>query len=713
MLKSNFWFLFCLLACTPQQEQKVVSHKWLEGRNEFATMRTPASGDNPSCRHELFNLAEVKREALHYESQLNTGKKIIGDWKHLELKKLPIPQAKLLKEIGDDLGDLNHPGENDYSDCQDAICVINKVYKSKDGLEGWMTYLWYLKMGYRLSLKNKIYEQKDSAPGSYDGKVYPLNDYLFSRDELYAFWRMSHALTSPFKNLPKMIEIQRIPRKSKIEGRGAACGLAWSSGYVQVNDACLSFWGDKDTGFIYEGVTHELGHQIDYQFAEDIKSSGSYYSHVGTWKEIGGWSQTEYFDEERKETVQEWVSTLRNDQFVREYARTSPAEHFADTIAYYRYSGDTTKRKIPTDVYEHLQKKVFDGLEYDRSGLFNQFEKDLTILLAPATFKAVIECDQNPIASAWTKPLDENAFPFALDVNSRRCLREKLNSLIKQSVVEAKLNHVNGCSALKSNEKVAAFGTQMEGVFLKQMLAHMKIARENQKYYKNINELYHSLVQRTDSLKIMTSCYGQSDERKCYDEKNMEFVQLLIPDDYVNDSQLIRDLQKMYLDSTMFDNVRAENMKLHQDFLITQTTLIDQAAANLWGFCLSKGMSNTSPPIAGSFSVAEDWMVSSQFNCLNREIPDVAKRVVSEMSFKEMRIIDHQESLLLLDLTTPTLVKELSRIYQIEQQKEALEIKERCASEPQSKLSQEFRYHQVKQPEKDICRDFASSEPRD
>jgi hypothetical protein len=303
-------------------------------------------------------------------------------------------------------------------------------------------------MGYRLSVKNYIHMQKDLA-GTYDGKAYPLDDYLFSRDELYAFWRMSHALTTPFKNLPMMKEIQRIPRKSKIEDRGIkTCGVAWSTGYVLVNDACLSFWGDQDTGFIYEGVTHELGHQIDYQFAEDIKTSGSYYSHVGRWKEIGGWSQTEYFDEERKETVQKWVSTLRNDQFVREYARTNPAEHFADTIAYYRYSGDITKRKIPTEVYEHLQKKVFDGLEYYRNGLFNQFEKDLTVLLAPEAFKAVIECEENPGGSVWTRPLDENIFPFTLDVQIRRCLREKLSSLIKRSIVEAKLNQVNGCSAL-------------------------------------------------------------------------------------------------------------------------------------------------------------------------------------------------------------------------------------------------------------------------
>ena len=742
MLKNKLLPLLFVVACSPQAPQKLVSERWLEGRNEFVTLRLPASGANPSCRNELFTVDEVKREALHYETQLNTGSKVSGKWKHLDLKTLPIPQAKFLKDIGDNLGDLNNPNAISYADCRDAVCVVNKVYSSTDGLEGWMTYLWYLKMGYHLSFKNKIYSQNSASAGTYNGKVFPLADYLFSRDEFYGFWRMSHALTTPFRNLPKMNEIQRIPRKSAIEDSGPmTCGLAWSTGYVLVNDGCLSFWGDKDNGFIYEGVTHELGHQIDYKLADDTPGAGNYYSQIGKWKEIGGWSLKEYWDETRKVTVQEWVTTLRNDQFVRDYARNSPAEHFADTIAYYRYSGDTTKRKIPKDVYEHLQEKVFDGLEYDSPGLFKQFEKDINTLLAPDIFKMVVECEQNPRASSTTKPLAESLFPFTVDIQSRRCLRENLNLMLDQSVVEAKLNHVNGCAALKAPDKVTSFRTQMENVFTKQIVEHIKVARENQEYYKKLNEFYKSLSQRVEPLKIMTSCYRQADEKACYDEKILALVQELIPQDLVNAENLTIDLQKMYLDANKFEIVRADNMKLHQDFLITQANLIDESAANLWEVCLNKGIDNSEEPIPGPFSVGESWMVSSQFNCLSMDIPEEVRRVVSDMSFEARGITDGRESLLLFDLTLPTFTKEISRLYEADRQIEANKVSQLikdnrskltarlksdfawitqlgmmgklCEAEAKREFPQDLRYHEYQQTfsatVESICTDVARS----
>lgn len=742
MLKNNLWSLLLVVACSPQTSQKLVSERWLEGRKEFVNLRVPASGANPSCRNELFTVDEVKREALHYESQLNTGKKISGRWKHLDLKKLPIPQAKFLKSVDDNLGDLNNPNAISYADCQDAICVINKVYNSKDGLEGWMTYLWYLKMGYHLSFKNKIYSQNSPSAGTYNGKLYPLADYLFSRDEFYGFWRMSHALTTPFRNLPKMNEIQRIPRKSNIEDSGPmTCGLAWSTGYVLVNDGCLSFWGDKDNGFIYEGVTHELGHQIDYKLAGEIQGAGHYYSQVGKWKEMGGWSLKEYWDEVRKVTVQEWVTTLRNEQFVRDYARNSPAEHFADTIAYYRYSGDTTKRKIPKNVYEHLQEKVFDGLEYDTSGLFKQFEKDITTLMAADLFKMVVDCEQNPRASRTAKPLAESLFPFSVDIQTRRCLRENLNLMIDQAVIEAKLNHVDGCAALKAPDKVASFRTQIENVFSRHIIEHIKVARENQEYYKKLNEFYKSLGQRVEPLKIMTSCYRQPDEKKCYDEKILELVKDLIPQDLVNAENLANDLQKMYLDANKFEIVRADNMKLYQDFLITQAALIDQSAAKLWEICLNKGVDNSQDPIPGPFSVGENWMVSSQFNCLSMDIPEEVRRVVSDMSFEAMGITDGRESLLLFDLTLPTFTKEISRLYEsarlTEASKVAQLIKDNrakliarlksdfnwitklgmmdrlCEAEAKKEFPQDLRYHEYQQTfsatVESICSDVARS----
>lgn len=674
MLKNKLWPLLVLAACAPKEPKLLVADHWLEARKSFTSSRLPAAGGgNVSCRSDLFSVEEVKREALHYESQLNTGPKISGRWRHLDLRTLPVPQAKFLKAMGEEIGDLNNPNAVDYSQCRDAVCVVNAVYRSTDGLEGWASYLWYLKMGYFLSLKNKVYEQKSSAAGFYNGKTYPLSDYLFTRDELYAFWRMSHALTTPFKTLPIMKEIQRIPKKSEIEGMGAGvCGLAWSSGYILVNDGCLSFWGDQDKGFIYEGVTHEIAHQIDYKLGRE--NGGSYYSQIGRWKADGQWSLKEFYDEANRRTVNEWSTTLTNEQFVRSYARTSPAEHFADTAAYYRYSGETTKKKVPAVIYRHLKEVAFDQLEYDTPGLFDQFQTDVGTLLAPELFRTALECDQKPVASNSTKPLAETLFPFSVDIKSRRCLREGLDRILDQAVVEAKLNHVDGCAQLRTSAQILAFKSKLEPAFSRQVVQHIKVARENQLYYQRLTEFYDSLSKQTEPLKIVTGCYGQVDEKQCYDEQILAYVERIVPRDLVNAENLRRDLQKMYLDANGFDATRALSQKLHQDFLFSQSALLDASAKELWRTCASRPIDNREAPVPGPFSVGEGWMVSSQFNCLSLEIPSEVKRAISAMSFEAMGVSDGSESRLLFDLALPLYVKEIQRFFDLEKADEVREL---------------------------------------
>lgn len=674
MLKNKLWPLLLVAACAPKESKFLVTDHWHEARKSFSSSRLPATGGgNVSCRSELFSVEEVKREALHYESQLNTGPKISGRWKHLDLRTLPVPQAKFLRAMGEEIGDLRNPNGIDYSQCRDAVCVVNSIYKSSDGLEGWTSYLWYMKMGYFLSMKNKVYDQKSPTAGIYNGKSYPLSDYLFTRDELYAFWRMSHALTTPFKTLPIMKEIQRVPKTSEIEGMGrGVCGLAWSNGYIILNDGCLSFWGDQDKGFIYEGVTHEIAHQIDYKLGRE--NGGSYYSQVGRWKAEGQWTLKEYFDEANRRTVNEWSTTLTDNQFVRSYARTSPAEHFADTAAYYRYSGETTKKKVPALIYTHLKEVAFDQLEYDTPGLFDQFEKDVGTLLAPELFRTALECDQKPIASNTTKPLAESLFPFSVDIKSRRCLREGLDRILNQAVIEAKLNHVDGCAQLRTSAQVLAFKSKLEPTFSRQVVEHIKVARENQLYYQRLSEFYDALSKQTEPLKIVTSCYGQVDEKQCYDEQIQAYVDRIVPNDLVNAENLRRDLQKMFLEANGFEATRALSQKLHQDFLFSQSALIDASARELWRTCASRAIDNREAPIPGPFSVGEGWMVSSQFNCLSLEIPSEVKRAISAMSFEAMGVSDASESRLLFDLALPLYVKEIQRFFDLEKATEARSI---------------------------------------
>jgi hypothetical protein len=664
MWKNSWLFLFVIAACSPQKPELVVSAAWMGERVGFTKNRGPANTQNPSCRKELFTVEEVRREAKHYEAQLDSDRKIRGKWKHIELNSLPVPQAKFLQAIGDQYGDVNNPEAHDVSRCEDGVCVVNAVYKSTDQLEGWMTYLWYLKMGNLLTFKNKVHSQSSALGGKYNGKDYELKDYLYSRDELYAFWRMSHALSTPFKSLPRLKEIQRVPRTSAIEGRGGmVCGVAFSNGFILLNDACLSLRGnDKDLGFMYEGTTHEMGHHVDWEIGRQ-SPGGMYYSEKGIWREKGGWSIKEYLDEETNTNVRQWENSFPATSFVRSYAQTSPAEHFADTIAFYRYEGNMTKRKIPEPVYEILRKDFYEEAEYTSTGLIDQFEKDIVHLMTADLFQAAFDCEENPGEITGVSPIAADAFPFSVSIATRRCLSQKLKDFVDQSIVEAKLNHVDGCRVLNANTEAQNYRKQIEGRFTQEFVRHIVAARENLDYYKNLNEFYQILAKRAVPMQIMTACYGEENEKECYGLAVEALIDEVLPSSSIQSDTMIEDLKKRFYASYGFEQVRAENIKLHQDFIFSQSGIITDAVEEIWNRCSQVPLGAREALITGHFSVGEGWMEVGQFNCINREIPQAINLSLSEMSFAGLGVRDPQESKILFDLTIPYFQRELARLY--------------------------------------------------
>jgi hypothetical protein len=676
MRKISLLSLVLVAACSPKPSQKVVTAAWMNAYSKLPTARVPANNPNPSCRNDLFSVQEVRREAEHFEKQLNSSSRVRGRWEHLDLSKLPVPQAKFLQAVGSNYGDLNN--KPDVRECNDAVCVVNKVYKSSDGLEGWMVYLWYLKMGHVLSFKNKIYDQTSPTPGVYKEKTHPLESYLYSRDELYGFWRLSHALSTPFRTLPNMKEIQRIPRTASFEGQGAmVCGLAWSNGYVKLTDGCLSLNGsDKDSGFLYEGTSHELAHQIDYQWGRDHRRS--YFSHEGTFAELGGWSIKEYLNPTTNVMERQWQTTLALNQFVRSYAGGSPAEHFADTAAYYRFEGQRTKRVIPQPMYQFYKTSVFESNEFDNPGLIGQFEKDVLQLLTPDLFQAAVDCDLTPSSALSSTPLPASHFPFNVEADIRGCLAKKVSDFVDQSVIEAKLNHVDGCKALKSNDVLNGFKDRMRSTFIQNVVSHITLARENQDYYRSLNEFYRVLSERAVPMQLMTNCYGQADERGCYGKAIEVLIEDIVPSSLARSESMNADLKLRFLQSFGYEQVKAENTKLHMDFLVSQTALLSEASEDIWKDCQAMPIqprgARSEPIRPGPFSVGEGFMEIPELNCINRQIPEKVSASLQQMSFAGLGIQDASESRLLFDLAIPQVVKDIERFYQQAKASEELDV---------------------------------------
>ncbi len=282
-LNKKLSFLIPVLffaACTKKVENKLLLDHWSVREKEVSIVeRKLAAAGDAECMIDTFTEETLKAEIASIEEKYKKEQKLEGSFEHLDFRDLPVTQAKYLKIYGESLGDQSGDVKYDFSSCTDVPCLLNKIYGQDSGLEGYAIYLWYLKTGYFLSVDNKIsitetkktdqggsYLEERESIGIYQKKPYPFKDILFSKDELYAFWRLSHMLPSSYSNIPKLKEIQRIPRNMSLENKGGAtCGLAWSGGWIQLTDSCLTFgYNNKDSGFLYEAVTHALAHQIDY-----------------------------------------------------------------------------------------------------------------------------------------------------------------------------------------------------------------------------------------------------------------------------------------------------------------------------------------------------------------------------------------------------------------------------------------------------------------
>ena len=106
-------------------------------------------------------------------------------------------------------------------------------------------------------------------------------------------------------------------------------GLAYSNGYVIMQDLCLGLYGDNEAGSFYESVLHELTHQLDYH--EGRKLRKTYRSQEKDYLDVSYFLLKEFRDDNGR-TVRQWEHKP-GIKLVSSYAGTSPAENFAETIA--------------------------------------------------------------------------------------------------------------------------------------------------------------------------------------------------------------------------------------------------------------------------------------------------------------------------------------------------------------------------------------------
>jgi hypothetical protein len=606
------------------------------------------------CLKDIFSVATLKSEIKELEKKHAAGTKVRGKWKHLNFEDLPIPQANFLKSYGARLGDLNDAEAFDYSQCKDLPCIFNKIYGKEDSVAGYVHYLWYLKMGNYLTAHNTVYggSYRDIKPGIYNEKPLKVSDYLWSEDELYGFWRLSHMIKAPHTELRYLTEIQRVPRGEFFGFVGAmTCGLAWSHGIVSLQDGCLSTGTDAYPGTFYESVLHELTHQVDYH--EGKKLNKSYRSDSQDYLDLSKFILNEYKDEAGK-TVRQWKHK-EGIKLASSYAGTSPAENFAETIAFFRVDGSTTKNNI-SDEHWKFTSKSFQKSDFIKSWMVTH-----SSLMAQLAFKAVGNCSNSSqgFASTFFKKTD---FITPLLPSMINCLGAKATEISKEIQSKVKVSDPDGCKVLAayslSTDWDPTFKIEVNGLMNK----YLNELQTDKAYFAKVQAFHDEIPNRTMANDAFLSCSEIASEESCYPKEVIrlaleKIAPLNLPASHA------QDLAELYLENHSLSDTREYINGYYKAFVQSHRAQIQLDAKDAWSKCESVPLSDDLPPTGRYFSVGDGYMVSSIFNCLNVDYPETAKLIVRNLGVGDLKVRHPKEEVILYEEVLPELQKSLLDIY--------------------------------------------------
>lgn len=696
MKRNNYLFIASMLlaiSCSPssQNQEKSLAELWQKDhlKDESSLIRSLAStssnaGKN-SCLENFFNVETLKKEVQEKESQfkLSTSE---GSWKHLNYSQLPLPQANFLMKYGKSIGDLRNPESIDYSSCTNLVCIFNKIYgKDENYIAGYVHYLWYLKFRNYLSADNFVDGQNSPSPGIYRQLEHPFASYLYSEEELYGFWRLTHLLNEPFTTLSEFKEIQRLPRGQKLEGMDdntAACGNASGNSYIRLGDGCLKFnSANKEEGFFYIGALHEIAHLLDYDAAKKNRLGPAYavsghnseraeYSNfIGFTKQFqtlpdGSQSYAWYLDPSIK--------------VVRDYARTSPVEHFADTIAYFRFDGDHTEKEIDPKVYNWVKDNYFHGNTFSkkkqRELVLNKYidKKNADLLFA------VLECEGSK-GNTGSYYLNSTHFPKQkISYQKLSCLSEKAERLKDKISAEVSLYELEGCHNTKESEYlVGGWYSQLREGLTSRILLYTNFLLQTPSLTAHINTLKSILTSASIANTAFLECYKdsfQNNVSQCYQEKIEMRLSSRLSEIQVS-QEFVQQFRSLYVEAYPYSDVVEKLLLAYQSILDTHQEKIKIQAEDLWNTCKSIQHDDKEEHIGTTF-IAKGYLVSSFANCINANIKESIQKTLEEINYEGTYIRYASEELIFKELITPRFLSELESLH-----KEATEEENKGLSE--------------------------------
>jgi hypothetical protein len=328
--------------------------------------------------------------------------------------------------------------------CETVLCSFEKLFGSKEAAMQVMNIK--AKTGYSLSLDQSINQ----------GKA----DQIWSAKEVREMDSMASKMPPELRNLPRLSEFERQGDHLRGHGHGTHVAAYASPGYGGAGSAQLVTY---DAGLSnltngknpYEVVSwpqevfiHELCHHHDYKGYYATNFSGSTSSQKeSAFRKISGWK--EVTDDKGRSS---WKPS-EEAKFVSGYARSNPAEDYAESCMNYILHPQELKSKAP-EKYAYMKEFHFKNKEFTNEIWTNPELKawpKLDELLADESTcnSKIAECIKSIDFSNWNK--------VSSQVETNECFNKyKKEKITEMSLkLEAEENFCEMGGTNKINEQLA------------------------------------------------------------------------------------------------------------------------------------------------------------------------------------------------------------------------------------------------------------------
>jgi hypothetical protein len=677
-MKNKFWlmigiFLLCFscnkkITLSQKGEFKKIE-KMLNPEKAQVKGRRVAESSAGVCFSDQLTEERILEEIRRLEKNNVIGSKmIIGG---MDLSKFPASQANYLERKREWI----NTQDLDLKNCTDVKCVFNKMYPLSNGVEGYLYYYFYLKMGYALSSVNVIPDVDLS------GTTY--QDVLFSQDELVSFYFLSKILPSSFQRLPTLARIHRMPRNTHLPSYPKACGLAggpFNKGFIIMLDDCLKRHPGTASGPFFPTFTHELSHHLDNVLVNNIYG----FSETPAWLNFSGWVRKENFNTSTNKITLEWVlknssaETQADDGFTSEYAKTNPGEDFADSIGYFRFNANIMQKNSPKK-FEWISKNVFNGRTFTDEGLSLTYEERLRASIINGLPQVIDSCVNNK--KNYTLSLESKVLREYKDFDPEmvECIFGGIEQSFSHEIANLRSEELEACDFLGSNESVLK-NKVMQGIdeFIKKDL------KKNSKIEKQLQilaEFISTLNEELDPREVLVTCLGSKSPSECFAqklEKDIDDIASGFDQDIPHQVKIVKE---GYQKENNYSVVQARVVGLFNQIFSSSEVKFKEEAKRRWNLCYIKApeveVSIEEDILLYPYNGGVQYIKSSLLNCLNRSALEDLHAILDKVGLKLSVAISSKETKnFILNLYMNNFTSTLQKLIEIAAQEEEKKVQE-------------------------------------